>query len=747
MTISMEEYKDLDFSEVFVSENVVDYAQPLATDKVELDPLETARSIISDTSVNLFLTGKAGTGKTTFLRRLVAENPKRMVVLAPTGVAAINAGGSTIHSFFQLDFGPYIPDHGFGKQEGRKIHRFSKNKLSIIRTLDLLVIDEISMVRPDVLDAVDAVLRRHRNSLKPFGGVQLLLIGDLRQLAPVVQDQEWDILRQYYPTPYFFDSLALKKAGFLMVELTKVFRQSDPKFIAILNAIRTNTADFNILQELNKRAAPSLMPAEDEDEGYIRLTTHNYRADAINNRRMAKLTTPEVVFTATIEGKFPESSYPADVNLTLKQGAQVMFIKNDPSGNQEYYNGLIGEIVSLSENEVVVRPRKDGDIQHADIRVGCVSWENTRYEMDDNGEFRQKVEGMFSQVPLRLAWAITIHKSQGLTFDKAIVDAANSFAPGQTYVALSRCRSLEGLVLDFPLTGRSIMTDPQVNDFIQNQKRMEGNDNQLDTFRNAYHGEMLFEMFNFQTLDDLFDSYYRACVASLSSLFPQFMEKLNVWDGRFRKEIVDVAVKLFNFFSSALPHRSEERATALIDEKTKNGANYFYSRLIELSSLVNTTPLAIDNKVLLKRLVLNRDALWERLEQHIRILDHFRSFDFTPAEYMKVKTESLLLLEATAPKNRPPMPKKGSSANSGDSADEYIENAPLYYKLAEWRRKKAGTKPVFIVAGNKLLMAISSAMPETSEQLLAIKGMGRQKAEKYGEEILEIIRKYKASNP
>ena len=315
-----------------------------------------AWQFIENTGTHLFLTGKAGTGKTTFLRRLKAESPKRMIVLAPTGIAAINAGGVTIHSFFQVPFAPYVPESSFSA-DGKATYRFryGKEKINIIRSIDLLVIDEISMVRADLLDSVDAVLRRFRDRNKPFGGVQLLLIGDLQQLAPVVRDEEWALLRTFYDSPFFFDSKALKQTDYVGIELQRVYRQSDGRFVELLNRVRDGRVDRNVLDELNRRYVPGFRPGD--DEGYITLTSHNHTADAINERRLAELDAPSHTFEAEIEGSFPEYLYPTHPSLTLKKGAQVMFVKNDPSPEKRYYNGRIGTVTALDENRVEVLPR------------------------------------------------------------------------------------------------------------------------------------------------------------------------------------------------------------------------------------------------------------------------------------------------------------------------------------------------------------------------------------------------------
>lgn len=413
--------------------------------------LSMAWDIIENTGANLFLTGKAGTGKTTFLKDVRDKSTKRLIVLAPTGIAAINAGGVTIHSFFQLPLSPYVPGATFGGDE-QKYYRFSKVKRNIIRTMDLLVIDEISMVRADLLDAIDSVMRRYREHDKPFGGVQLLLIGDLQQLAPVIKDDEWSMLSKFYSTPYFFSSNALNAANYHTVELKTVYRQQDEDFISILNQIRENRATDETLAILNKRYIPDFVP--DKKSDYIRLTTHNYPAQMINDKELSLLPSKEHFFKAEVEGDFPETSYPADENLVLKQGAQIMFIKNDPE--KRFFNGMIGEVVSLDDTHIIVRGKNGGE----SFGLEKSEWTNSKYTLDDvTKEIKETVEGVFRQYPLRLAWAITIHKSQGLTFEHAIIDVSHSFAHGQTYVALSRCRTLQGIVLSEPLQRDAIVCD------------------------------------------------------------------------------------------------------------------------------------------------------------------------------------------------------------------------------------------------------------------------------------------------
>lgn len=698
-----------------------------------------ALKIVEQTGVNLFLTGKAGTGKTTFLRNLCETTHKRHVVLAPTGVAAINAGGQTIHSFFQFSFSPYIPGRGFA-DEGKKFNLTSK-KIKLIRSLDLIVIDEISMVRPDLLDAIDDILRRLRHPLKPFGGVQLLLIGDLRQLAPVAVESEWAFLKEYYSSPYFFESRALKQAGYLMVELSHVYRQSDPEFLGILNGIRDAKADLETLAKLNRRADRSLFPADTDAAGYIRLTSHNYRADAINRDRLAALTTPPHVFTAQITGKFPESSYPADKELELKEGAKVMFIKND-NLEHRYYNGLIGRVISLSENEIKVLPDIPGA---APIPVGAVAWDNTKYSIDSEGKIKEEVEGSFVQVPLRHAWAITIHKSQGLTFDRAIVDAAHSFAPGQTYVALSRCRTLEGLLLESPLTTSAIMTDPAVNVFIGTQPRMQGSDEELKIFRDSYFAETLHELFDFRTLADVFETFFRAAVAAYSSTFPKFMDRIYELRSMMEGEVRDVCSKLFVLFGRVLPKRGEAETDRLLDQKIRGGANYFALRLEKMLALIADAPTEIDNEATKKRLVSHQRELMDTLEIKIALLKAFSETAFDPQTYLKVKTDAVVKsgnfksVKTRAGGGRTRVSRSGAQTAAASSGLDDIENKRLYEFLKQWRMRRANGAPAFTILSNKVLIGIANRAPRTLDQLREVGGMGPVKMSQFGEDIIEVV--------
>ena len=417
--------------------------------------LDVARFIVEKTDMSLFLTGKAGTGKTTFLREVVHYTKKKCIVLAPTGIAAVNAGAMTIHSFFQFGLGPFVQ----GVIEPKSDFRINKSKLELIRHLQLLIIDEVSMVRADLMDHIDVELRRIRRNSKPFGGVQLLMIGDLQQLPPIAHGGEDELLRQYYKTLYFFSSAALKSMKYSCIELKNVYRQTDRHFIDILNHARDCTLTSQDISALNARYVPGFSPKP--EDGYIRLMTHNRQVDYVNETEMEKLDSKPYTFVAAVTGTFPEESYPTANSLTLKKGAQVMFIKNDPE--RRFINGTLGEVKSIDKNSIAVRLTESGTV----IDVEPMEWQNIRYQFDEESkEISSKQIGRFKQYPLKAAWAITVHKSQGLTFDKAIIDVHAAFSPGQAYVALSRCRTLDGLVLSSPVSASVFMRDNAVDAYM-----------------------------------------------------------------------------------------------------------------------------------------------------------------------------------------------------------------------------------------------------------------------------------------
>lgn len=545
--------------------------------------LRTAWDFVESTGRSIFLTGKAGTGKTTFLKTIMEHSRKRPIVVAPTGVAAINAGGVTIHSFFQLPFSPYVP--------GAKVESkfdFGKEKRKIIASSDLLIIDEISMVRADLLDAIDAVLRRFREHGQPFGGMQLLMIGDLAQLTPVVTPEDERMLKPYYDTPYFFGSKALQQIDYVTIQLSHVYRQQDESFIALLNEIREGHPSTEALSKLNSRSLTPGPSPKGEGSGYIRLTTHNNLANFYNESELQKLPGRSYQYRAEVKGTFPEYSYPTAETLVLKEGAQVMFVKNDPSGEHNYYNGRIGRVMEASENRLTVYCEGDAEA----IEVEPLEWENMRYTLNEQTrEIESEVQGTFKQLPLRLAWAITIHKSQGLTFDRAIIDANQSFAPGQVYVALSRCRTLEGLVLASPLEPRAVINDERVDSYIAQQEyQAERSIRQLPALKQEYERYLLMQLFDFraillleESMVRIFAEFFYHSHASLKQLHDQTLFDL-------RQRVLEVAVK-WQQKIQAMPIASLRDADFL--NRVKRSAEYFADQLRDIL----TKPIELSVKV------------------------------------------------------------------------------------------------------------------------------------------------------
>ena len=711
--------------------------------------LQLAWQFIENTGTHLFLTGKAGTGKTTFLRRLKEQSPKRMVILAPTGIAAINAGGVTIHSFFQLSFAPFVPETTFNSSQTH--YRFSKEKRNIIRSMDLLVIDEISMVRADLLDAIDSALRRYRDREKPFGGVQLLMIGDLQQLAPVVKENEWEMLKNYYETPYFFASRALRETVYMTIELKTVYRQSDTFFLSLLNKIRENQADDEVLNELNRRYQPGFRPRK--EEGYIRLTTHNYRAQKVNDNELASLPGQTYSFRAEIDGTFPEYLYPADEVLTIKAGAQIMFLKNDPSSEKRYYNGMIGEVAAVNDAGMIVRGKDNGD----EFQLLPEEWGNYKYVLnEETKEITEEIEGTFRQYPIRLAWAITIHKSQGLTFERAIIDARNSFAHGQTYVALSRCKTLEGMVLESPLRREAIISDSTVDDFTKEVERNKPGNRQLHDMQKAYFFDLLSDLFNFYSLDQAYKRLLRLIDEDLYKLYPKQLAEYKELAPHIKEKIVEVSQRFRNQYTRLINGSDDYAADQGLQERVRSGAGYFRKELEPVRALFEKTNMPLDNKELRKQLNERLQALDDALWIKESLLEAMMGQPFTVTGYLKLKAKVTLSLEDDSSSgSSPKAPKekrerKGRKERTRSSSKAKVEvptdilYPELYRTLSEWRAAKARevSLPAYIIMQQKALMGIVNLLPDTPEALEAIPYFGAKGVQKYGLEILGIIREY-----
>ena len=701
--------------------------------------LQLAFDFVQMTNVNIFLTGKAGTGKTTFLRNLKTLSPKRMIVVAPTGVAAINAGGVTVHSFFQMHFGPHIPENhllsGPGSTDNPataadRARKFSRDKISIMRGLDLLVIDEISMVRADLLDAVDEVLRRFKDRNKPFGGVQLLMIGDLQQLAPVVKNDEWEILKQYYDTLFFFGSRALEKTRFLSIELKHIYRQKDETFIKLLNKVRDNKIDKEALDELNKRYIAGFSHAD--DEGYITLTTHNYQSQSINEAKLNKLNKKAHTFTAKVEGDFPEFSYPTDFKLVLKVGAQVMFVKNDISHDKLFYNGKIGVITAIEDDIIHVKCEGDYSI----IPVEPAEWQNTKYTIDEQTkEIKENQVGVFTQYPLKLAWAITIHKSQGLTFEKAIIDANAAFAHGQVYVALSRCKTFEGLILSSPIAHNSIKSDLSITGFSQEVEQNQPGEKELTESKIVYQQSLIAELIDFVTLQRRLNHTQKIIRENSSVLIPGFAKTFATMNEFVNTELTGVSNKFKSQIGQLLSVQPMVEGHDALQERIKKASAYFAEKTdLHVCEILQKLEVETDNKALKKTL---RDSI-ENLYQEAFIKSAcFRACitGFYVKTYLDVKAKAAIE-KLHFKRSTVAMSPIGSSAGKS--------NTELYKKMREWRNTTAEELglPIYMVLPQKTLYEVVDKMPVSEAALLKIKGFGAKKVKSFGKEIIEIIRHY-----
>ena len=687
------------------------------------DYYQLAHEFATQTNQVIFITGKAGTGKTTFLRKLKAESLKQTAVVAPTGIAAINAGGTTIHSFFQLPFSPFAPTP-LGKKELIGKMKMQSNRQQILRELELLVIDEISMVRADVLDAIDTVLRhyRHRDNV-PFGGVQVIFIGDMYQLSPVAKRDELQILQSFYEGVHFFNSHVMQQIPLVYIELNKVFRQKNAEFIQILDEVRQNKLTAEAAAKLQSTYNPDFVPKD--DEAYVTLTTHNYKADLINSAQLKKIKGKSHWFTAKTEGTFPSNNLPVDTDLELKKGAKVMFVKNDTENPRRFYNGKIGEVTFIDNEYVMVTcPGEESAIY-----VEPVTWENMTYKVNkETTELEEKRTGSFTQLPLRHAWAITIHKSQGLTFDKAIIDAGDAFAPGQVYVALSRCRTLEGIVLKSKINESSIRNEASILNFSTRKNEADELAAKLENSQTEYRKQLLIELFDFNPLQKVVN-YLRSDVNKAGTSFNEetapFLADLSNQTLEIKTVADKFAVQLSQIFSN---HPIDIK---LLQTRLGASSEYFVEKLSNVLEHIADSPAYSDNKSLAKS--YNDDLLniYTQLAQKKELISNLKH-EFTIENYFKWRKSLIIKL-----------PKLQTHGGSTSRSTVSI-HPELMQRLSEIRNELAqeANVPLYIVAGTKSLQELADYLPQTPKDFLLIYGFGKVRVEKYGSYFLDEIRKY-----
>tara|TARA_Y100001972_G_scaffold77780_1_gene94546 strand:+ start:573 stop:2777 length:2205 start_codon:yes stop_codon:yes gene_type:complete len=609
------------------------------TDLHELAQL--AVKYVNTTGRHIFLTGKAGTGKTTFLRYIVAHTYKKAVVAAPTGVAAINAGGVTLHSLFQLPFGTFIPENIRLEEVSSPVttpgtllkdRKFSASKRQLIQELELLIIDEVSMLRADLLDCIDHTLKLlRRNRRESFGGVQVLFIGDLLQLPPVIKDYEKSLLSPYYDNAYFFQAQALKDVPPIRVELQKIYRQTDQQFIDLLNRLRNNQQTTDDIQLLNGHYRED---HESITDGYIHLTTHNHKADRINQKRLDQLEGKLITFSAYIEGEFPENMYPVEYDLKLKEGAQVMFIKNDPSGQGRFYNGKIGKVSALTSDDIQVE-FEDG----SEVTVEKYVWENKRYALSKiRDEIVEKTLGSFEQYPLKLAWAVTIHKSQGLTFEKAILDLSGTFAPGQLYVALSRLTSLNGLVLSSHI-GDSIPTiDNSLREFVASFPSQKELVNSLANDRKTFIYQFATKVFGFDRIHKELINHERSFNKDEKrSIKQQYL----AWTTELTHELAPLVAVGNNFIRQIASILQQDEYLSTLDDRVDKAREYFQPRLTELNNKIKEHKKSIGKEKKIKSYKEELEMIQAMFEYQINQMIKFSMF-ISEATQNKVLTRKQL---------------------------------------------------------------------------------------------------------
>ncbi len=695
---------------------------------------QLAASLVNESNRTIFLTGKAGTGKTTFLKYIKENCIKQIAITAPTGVAAINAGGATIHSFFQLPLSPFIPEAKGFMQNNDAVNkhnligrmRLNSEKRKILQQLELLIIDEISMVRCDTLDAIDAVLKHFRYRYnEPFGGVQVLFIGDMFQLPPIIPDEEWKLLSPFYKSAYFFDSQVMQNFPPVHIEFKKIYRQSDATFINVLNEVRHNNLSDEGMQLLNSRYDPWF--ELNGNDGYIFLTTHNFQSDKTNTEELSKLKQKSFSFKAEISGEFNEKAYPADELLQLKIGAQVMFIKNDKEKIKRYFNGKIGVVTKMEEDKIFVQCRDDAD----EIEVHKEVWENMRYSIDkQTQQLEEEVVGRFAQYPLRLAWAITIHKSQGLTFEKAVIDAGRAFAPGQVYVALSRCTSLKGIVLKSQINATGLYTDKNIIAFSECNASEDNLKQELHQSKKAYQQNLLLLLFDFTALIKQCSELNKIVVdnkAAFNTALLQYIAEVEYKMAALNTIAEKFKLQLGIFFiDERLPEENEQ-----LQKRLSAAADYFIKQLDELIIFIKQSPASTDSKQHAKAY---NDAIKEvfiLLAEKKHLLECCNQ-KFSLQQYYQQKKSFIV-------------PAFNVNAYATTSVQKTESPHPLLHKkLRELRNKICEQKnvPVYYVASTATIDEMAEFLPHNLDELVKINGFGSAKAKQYGKFFLDVILDY-----
>lgn len=698
--------------------NVMENVNPIEHN----DIFDLAYRFVTETSENIFLTGNAGTGKTTFLKYLKENCSKNIIVAAPTGVAAINAGGVTLHSLFQLPFDPFLPTAANKRELLGKL-KYNTRRQDLLRKMELLVIDEISMVRCDTMDAIDTILRSVRRKHEtPFGGVQLLCIGDLYQLPPVARRQEWEILQEYYLSEFFFDSLVIKEQMPMLIELKKIYRQKEDSFVRLLNKVRNNQMNADDFEDLHLRYFPAFRPALEEK--YITLTSHNNQADQINYRELQKLPTASFTYQAVIQDDFPENMYPAEGALVLKKDAQVMFLKNDIE--KRYFNGKIGTVKSLMHDEIVVNC--DG----LDIYVSQETWENTRYSVNGHdGKLEQQILGTFTQFPLRLAWAITIHKSQGLTFEKVMIDAGAAFSSGQVYVALSRCTSLSGIVLLSKIPSAAIYSNQNV---IKGHETLTPKGSLAERFEGArqiFTQQLLEEIFSFEEMNTMVDV--------LQFRVNEQREKLNKgaveWMNHFKNEFIalrKVGLNFIHHIGTFMKMEPVIEKNEKLQQRINDAAAHFLPKFEAFQHDIQNHPIITEHRE--AAAILN-----EYLNQLLLLLHIQNYYLLYCKESFSVATFLQHKIKFTKPKLNISVYASGKKQSFSD-----IPNVELFDTLKRWRDMvcEENNLPIYMVANQNALKEIATYLPFTKKDLTKLSGFGKAKADKYGDDILDAVRDY-----